>query len=79
MTKKEPFSEQLRRAIRESELSRYQIWKRTGVSQSVLSRFVNTGAGLSMNAVDKLVECLKLQLVAEGDMRSKRSKKKGGA
>lgn len=80
MTKKQPFSEQLRRAIRESELTRYRIWQETGISQSVLCRFVNNaGVGLSLDAVDKLVDCLGLRLVAEGDTWSRRSRKKGGA
>ena len=61
MTKK-PFSEQLRAAIRESQLTRYEIWKQTGILQSVLSRFVNGGT-VSLDTVDVLVEFLGLELV----------------
>jgi len=73
-----PFSEQLRRAVRKSELSRYAIWKRTGVAQSVLSRFLSDPAvGLSMDAVDKLVEVLGLKLVPEKPTRKRTPKREG--
>lgn len=51
----------MRAAIRESELTRYQIWKRSGVSQSVLCRFVNGRSGLSLDAVNRLAEVLGLE------------------
>lgn len=75
MTKKESFSEQLRRAIRESELTRYQIWQRTGILQSVLSRFVN-GGSVSLDTADKLVELLGLELAAK-DKSAKKRKTRG--
>ena len=77
MTKKEPLSEQLRRAVRESEMSRYQIWQRTGILQSVLSRFVN-GGSVSLDTADKLVELLGLELVAKSKPTKKRNTKRGG-
>jgi len=73
MAKKQRFSEQLRRAVERSDLTRYQISKQTGIAQSILSRFVNQGAGLSMDSVDKLCQCLGLRLAAEG----KAPRKKG--
>ncbi len=78
MAKKERFGDQLRRAVRESELTRYAISKQTGIAQSILSRFINQGAGLSMDSIEKLCECLGLRLVAEADTDRKRSMKKGG-
>ncbi len=72
MTKKPPFSEQLRRAVEQSDLTRYRISKQTGIVQSILSRFVNQGAGLSMDSVDKLCECLELRLVSEDKPLKKR-------
>lgn len=72
MTKRETFREQLRQAIRESGVSRYALSKRTGVSQSVLSRFLSDPAvGLSMSAVDRLCEALNLE-VRPGKRRPKR-------
>ncbi len=66
MVKKEPFSDQLRLAVERSDLTRYEISKRTGIAQSILSRFIKQGAGLSMDSVDKLCECLGLRLVSKG-------------
>ena len=76
MTKKKPLSEQLRRAVRESEMSRYQIWQQTGILQSVLSRFVN-GGSVSLDTADKLVELLGLELVAKGKPTKQRKKREG--
>ena len=73
MPRKAPFSDQLRRAVERSNLTRYEISKRTGIAQSILSRFVNQGAGLSMESINKLCECLRLRLVVE----DRRKKKKG--
>jgi hypothetical protein len=56
-----PFSDQLRRAIRECGRSRYAISCETGVDQSTLSRFMQ-GGGLSLNAVDKLMDALNLEI-----------------
>jgi transcriptional regulator with XRE-family HTH domain len=70
-----PLTDQLRQAIEDSGLTRYEIAKRTGIAESTLSRFV-TGrrAGLSMQALDALGECLGLTIVS----RRKPSKGKGG-
>ena len=76
MAKKELFSERLRRAVRESEMSCYRIWQRTGILQSVLSRFVN-GGSISLDTADKLVELLELELVAKGKPTQKRKKARG--
>jgi predicted transcriptional regulator len=45
-------SEQLRRAIVKSGVSRYEIAKQTGVSQAALSRFVLGHRGISGKAMD---------------------------
>lgn len=57
-----PLSEQLRRAIEASPMSRYQLAKETGVSQSVLSLFCNKKRGLSLRAIDALAAALDLEL-----------------
>ena len=74
MPAKRPFNEQLRRAVEQSDMTRYQISKRTGIAQSVLSRFAHHGAGLSMESVDRLCECLGLRLVAEEKPKRKKGK-----
>jgi hypothetical protein len=57
-----------------SDLTRYEISKRTGIAQSILSRFVNQGVGLSMDSIDKLWECLGLRLVSEGKAKRKKGR-----
>ena len=74
MVKKVLFSDQLRRAVERSELTRYEISRRTGIAQSILSRFINKGAGLSMDTIDKLSDCLGLRLV--GKRRASKRKRR---
>jgi len=69
-----PISEQLRQAIRQSEKTRYRIWQETGISQAVLSRFMNEKVGLSMETVDLLCGCLGLRLMAEDKPPSKKGR-----
>lgn len=51
-------SERLRGALRNSALSRYRIAEATGISQSTLSLFCAGKRGLSMDAIDRLVDFL---------------------
>jgi transcriptional regulator with XRE-family HTH domain len=65
-------SEQLRDAIEKAGVSRYEIAKATGVSQSTLSKFVlGTRPGLSFDAMDRIGEYLGLVIV------KKQPKKRG--
>jgi hypothetical protein len=59
-----PLTEQLKRVILESEKSRYAISKETGIGQDTLSLFVNGKRGLSMEAIDRIGECLMLKIVS---------------
>jgi hypothetical protein len=65
----ELFTEQLRRAIRESGMSRYAIWKGSGVDQATLSKFMSGRHGLSLESVEKLVEVLGLTLTTQKKRR----------
>ena len=56
------FTDQIRAAIDASGLSRYRIWKETGISQATLSRFMSGKGGLSVEGLDKLAEVLKLEV-----------------
>lgn len=57
-------SEQLRDAIEKAGVSRYEISKATGVSQSTLSKFVlGTRPGISFDAMDRVGEYLGLVIV----------------
>ena len=71
MAKTKPFNEQLRMAVKRSDMTRYRISLHTGIAQSILSRFMNQGAGLSMESVDKLVECLDLMIVPRSPKKRK--------
>ena len=58
----EKFSDQLRRAVRESEATRYALSKTTGISQAVLCRFVAGTSGMSLESIDKLMDALNLEI-----------------
>jgi DNA transposition AAA+ family ATPase len=51
-------TEQLRQAINDSGLTRYQIAKETGIDESSLAKFFNGHRGLSMDALNALGKCL---------------------
>ncbi len=51
-------SEQLRRFIKDSGLSTYQLERETGVHNSMLSRFLRDERGLRIEAVDALCQHL---------------------
>ncbi len=56
-------SDRLRAAIAAAPVSRYRMAMETGVSQSVLSRFVRGERGLDLSSVDRLAAYLELDLV----------------
>ena len=64
MVKKRPtlLTDQLRQAIDDSGLTRYQIAKATGIDESALAKFYNGHRGLSMNALNALGEFLQLTI-----------------
>lgn len=55
-------SEQLRKAIEDCGLSRFELAKRSGVAESVLSRFVVSGRELRSGNLDQLCKTLGLRL-----------------
>jgi ribosome-binding protein aMBF1 (putative translation factor) len=67
------FTEQLRRAIDESGMSRREVCARIGLDESVMSRFMAGRSGLALSNVDRLCALLGLKLVkARRTRRSKR-------
>jgi hypothetical protein len=56
------FSDQLRQAVRESELTRYAISVRTGIDQGTLCRFIRGERGISLDSADRLMDCLGLEI-----------------
>jgi predicted transcriptional regulator len=59
---KQTFTERLRQAIRDSELTRYAISVQTGIAQSTLCKFLQGERGMSLESVDRLMECLELDI-----------------
>ena len=74
MVKRELISDQLREAILNADKSRYRIAQETGLSEAALSRFVNGVCGLSLDSIDKVGECLGLEITTG---KRKRRKSKG--
>lgn len=71
MASKPPISEQLRRAIEQSGMSRYRISRETGINESVLSRFIRGETGLTLETVDTICELLGARLVIEAKPATK--------
>ena len=55
-------TDQLRQVIDDSDLTRYQIAKATGIDESALAKFYNGHRGLSMNALNALGDFLQLTI-----------------
>ena len=64
-------SDQIRRAVAASGLTRYRISKITGIDQAVLSRFMAGKVGLSMSALDRLADALELDVVTRKQRKTK--------
>jgi len=60
-----PFSDQIRAAINSSGKTRYQIWQETGIDQGQLSKFMSGTRGLSIDALDRLAECIGMAVVID--------------
>ncbi len=71
-TKPTKFSDQIRKAVEQSGMTRYAIFKATGIDQATLSKFVHGQVGLSMDTLDILADILGLEVVAR-----RRKPKKG--
>jgi hypothetical protein len=64
MAKKQPgkLTDQLRKAIDDCGLTRYEIAKQTGIDESALAKFYNGHRGLSTEALNALGEFLQLKI-----------------
>ena len=65
MSKTKPkllFSDQLKLAIDNCGMSRYELCKQSGTDNATLSRFMSGRHMLSMATVDSLVACLDVEL-----------------
>lgn len=64
-TSPESLSETLKRAIRDSDQSEYQIAKSAGVSQIVISRFLSGERDIRVATADRIADALGLKLGTE--------------
>jgi len=55
--------DELRKAIRASNKTRYRLWQETGIDQALLVRFMAGKSGLSIESVEKLIEALGLEII----------------
>lgn len=58
--KQKTFSDELKAAISECGLSRYEIAKRSGATEAALSRFINGKTGLTTDTIDKIAPVIGL-------------------
>jgi transcriptional regulator with XRE-family HTH domain len=65
MTKRMKFSDQIRRAIDDSGMTRYAICKQLDFSESVMSKFMSGKCNLSMETLDRLADLLGLNVVVD--------------
>ena len=71
-TKRTALTEQVRRAIAESGISRYRIARETGIAESTLSNFMADKRGFSLASLDALGDFLELDIVAHATKRKAR-------
>jgi transcriptional regulator with XRE-family HTH domain len=64
----------IRKAIEDSDQTRYQIAQAAQIAQSQLSRFMSGERGLSVEAVEKLADHLELEIQIRPKRKSKRGK-----
>ncbi len=70
-----PIYDDIRQAIAASDKSRYRLWQETGISQGQLSEFMAGTKGLSVEALEKLAECMGLEITVQPMERTKTSRK----
>ena len=64
--KPKTLSDQLRRAIEQSGMSRYRLAEESGVDAASLCRFVAGQTGLTLKNIDRIGQVIGLRLVIDG-------------
>jgi transcriptional regulator with XRE-family HTH domain len=67
--------DEIRRAIKASDKTRYRLSQETSIPQSQLSRFMTGEKGLSFDAMERLAAALGLEVVIRAKTRRKGSKR----
>ena len=68
--------DEIRKAIKASDKSRYRLSKDASIPQSQLSRLMTGEKGLSFEALERLVEALGLEIVIRKRKPKRRQKRK---
>ncbi|HEY8665651.1 MAG TPA: helix-turn-helix transcriptional regulator [Tepidisphaeraceae bacterium] len=63
--KKTKLSDEIRRAVDDSGLSRYRIAKEIDVAESTMSRFMAGKGGLRMNVLDRLAALIGIHVTSK--------------
>lgn len=71
MASKVRLSDQIRKAIDRSDMSKYAICKAAEIDQSVMSRFMARKAGMTLESLDRLAAVLDLRIVSGRKARRK--------
>ena len=72
----EKLSDQLRRLIAQCGISRYEIFKRTGIDQGGMSNFMAGRRGIQLDNIDKIGKVLNLKLMQVGRPKAKKGRAK---
>ena len=59
-----PIYDDIRKAIADHDKSRYRLSQEAGISQGQLSEFMAGTKGLSVESLERLAECLGLEIIA---------------
>ena len=70
MSRRLAFSQQIRRAVMSSGMSRYRVAREIGCSPALLAQFVRGVRGLSIPMLDRLAALLDLEVVMHGPNRA---------
>jgi transcriptional regulator with XRE-family HTH domain len=70
-----PISSRLRHCIKTAPVTRYRISQETGISQSVLSRFMSGKRSIDVETADRLAACLGLVLVSRSSPLAKKTER----
>ncbi|MBN2129816.1 MAG: hypothetical protein JW741_09980 [Sedimentisphaerales bacterium] len=68
--------DELRKAIRASDKSRYRLWQETGIDQGQLARFMAEDCGLSVESTERVAEALGLEIVVRPKRKHQKAKRK---
>ena len=66
-----PILDDIRKAIKNSDATRYRISKDTGINESQLSALMAGRKGLSIEALERLADYLRLNVVLKPKSRKK--------